>query len=162
MDPGWPPNIGPRGAFWGALLTVHASSAQLSALRNVQMFFKRILPTSKKKRISRLLYSLDVMAQEFVPGRTTGLSEFSKFISEIMFRNLNYIAKLILWFFSRASLQHLVRPDSFGCNSRSCRRHPCYDSPLLWFIPDRYKEYPSWQRCTIQNKQVLGMLNEWL
>ena len=44
----------------------------------------------------KILYSLDVMAQEFVPGRTTGLSEFSKFISEIMFRNLNYIAKLIL------------------------------------------------------------------
>ena len=47
-------------------------------------------------RTAEVLYSLDVMAQEFVPGRTTGLSEFSKFISEIMFRNLNYIAKLIL------------------------------------------------------------------
>ena len=53
----------------------------------------------EKQVAAKLLYSLDMVAQEFMPDRTSGPLEFSTFGLEIMFQNVNHIAKLILDFF---------------------------------------------------------------
>ena len=52
-----------------------------------------------KETMIQILYSLDMVTQEFMPDRTSGPLEFSTFGLEIMFQNVNHIAKLILDFF---------------------------------------------------------------